>query len=77
MVTDKEKHEAFAAALLELYEVHPLPQYKYPKIAWRCQYDRDIALGNARQTGDLFLVEMFASKVPVHEIRSIHSLIYG
>ncbi len=77
MVTDKEKHEAFAAALLELYRVHPLPKYKYPKIAWRRQYDRDTALRNAHQMGDLFLVEMFASKVPVHEIRAVHSLIYG
>lgn len=77
MVTDKEKHEAFAAALKELYKLHPLPNYAYAKVSWRRNYDRDTALRNARQTGDLFLVEMFAAKVPVHEIRAVHSLIYG
>jgi hypothetical protein len=74
---DKAKNEAFAKALEGLYKMYPLPEYKYPKVAWRREYDRNTAVYNARHTGDLFLVEVFAHKVPKQEIEAIHTLIYG
>lgn len=71
------QHEAFAAALEGLYEIYPLPEYKYRKVQVSRENGRMTAIRNARMTGDRFLVEMFAVKVPVAEIRNVHSLIYG
>lgn len=72
-----EQNTAFAAALRELYEMHPLPDYKYQKVRWRSENDRERAFEYARCYGDLFMVEMFAVKVPHAEIRNVHTLIYG
>lgn len=80
MTTELERawqNEAFATALRGLYEMHPLPDYKYQKVRWRHENDRERAVIHARCGGDLFLVEMFAVKVPPREIEAIHTLIYG
>lgn len=77
IVEDDDKHRAFAAALKGLYDMHPLPEYKYPKVRWQREYDRGQALRNARQGQPLFMVELFAWKVPPREIEAVHTLIYG
>lgn len=74
---DKEKNRAFAKALEELYKRYPLPEYKYPKVFWRNHHDRDTAVRNARQGCPLYMVDIFAHKVPQQEIQAIHTLIYG
>lgn len=74
---DKAKNEAFAKALEGLYKMYPLPEYKYPRVAWRRQYERDTALDNARDGCPLYMIDIFAHKVPRQEIEAIHTLIYG
>lgn len=74
---DKEKNEAFAVALEQLYKMYPLPEYKYPKVFWRKYHDRDTALYNARAGCPLYMVDCFAVKVPQQEIQNIYTLIYG
>lgn len=73
-----EQHRAFAAALEELFRRYPLPEYKFQKVRWRREYDRDRALGYARSGDPLWMVEVFIDRhVPQDEIRNIHNLIYG
>lgn len=74
---DKEKNEAFAAAIEQLYKLYPLPEYKYPKVFWRKCYDRETAIDNARSGCPLYMVDIFAHKVPKQELENIHTLIYG
>lgn len=77
MTPDQEKHHAFVAALKALYEMYPLPAYKYRKVQWQREHDRRTALHNARAGDPIWMIELFAVKVPNVEIRNIHSLIYG
>lgn len=72
-----EQHRAFAAALEELFRRYPLPEYKHRKTAWQREYDRSVAIWNARKGDPLWMIEIFAHKVPLDEIRAIHTLIYG
>lgn len=74
---DKQKNEAFAAALEQLYKQYPLPEYKYPKVFWSKSHDRDTAVLNARQGCPLYMIDIFAHKVPQDEILAVHTLIYG
>lgn len=74
---DKQKNDAFAEALKELYKRYPLPEYKYRKVNWRRESDRDTAVRNARSGCPLYMIEIFATKVPMVEIQAIHTLIYG
>lgn len=73
----EEKHKAFAAALEELFRRYPLPEYKYPKVAWSRRYDREVAIRNAREGAPLFMIDVFVHRVPPTEIRTIHALIYS
>lgn len=77
IVEDDDKHRAFAAALKGLYELYPLPAYKYRKVQWQREHDRETAIRNARSGSPLFMVDIFAVKVPSDQIRNIHALIYG
>lgn len=77
MTPEQERARAFAAALEGLFEMYPLPEYKYQKTAWQRQYDRDTAIKNARDGCSLYMVDILAHGVPSTEIRNIHSLIYG
>jgi ribosomal protein L32E len=80
MTTPMERawqNEAFASALKELFKRYPLPKYKYQKVAWRRDNDRQVALRNARAGNGLYLITMFAHKVPPQEIETVHALIYG
>jgi hypothetical protein len=74
---DKEKNEAFAKALEGLYKMYPLPEYKYQKVRWQRLHDRETALRNALHGDPLFMIDIFAHKVPKQEIEAIHTLIYG
>lgn len=74
---DRAKHRAFAAALKGLYEMYPLPEYKYRKVQWQRENDRAAAVRNALSGSPLFMVDIFAHKVPRQEIENIHKLIYG
>ena len=76
-VEDDDKHRAFAAALKGLYDMYPLPPYKYRKIQWQRENDREVAVRNARSGSPLFMVDIFAVKVPRQEIEAVHTLIYG
>lgn len=71
------RNQAFVSALEELFRRHPLPTYKYPKVAWRREYDRKTALYNARTGCPVYMIDIFAHKVPSQEIRAIHALIFG
>lgn len=77
MVTDKEKHKAFASALRELFKRYPLPKYKYRKVQWQRENDREVAIRNALSGSPLYMVNCFISFVPPREIEAVHSLIYG
>lgn len=79
MTTTDEKNLAFAAALEELYLRYPLPEYKYQAVRNRNESYRDTARNMAARPShsDLFLIEMFAVKVPHDILRSVHSLIFG
>lgn len=79
MATTDEKNLAFAAALEELYLRYPLPEYKYQAVRQKNENYRDTALNLAARGhhGDLFVIEMFAAKVPHDILRSVHSLIFG
>lgn len=75
--SDQDKHKAFAAALEGLYKMYPLPDYKYPKVMWQRIYDRDTAIRNARSGCPLYMIDVFAHKVPHDKIKAVHALIYG
>lgn len=75
--SDQDKHKAFAAALEGLYKMYPLPEYKYPKVRWQRISDRATALNNARRGDPLYMIDIFAHKVPTKEIEAIRALIYG
>lgn len=75
--SDQDKHNAFAAALEGLFKMYPLPEYKYPKVRWQREYDRGQALRNARHGDPLYMIDIFAHKVPTKEIEAIRALIYG
>lgn len=72
-----ERHRAFAAALEELYRRYPLPKYKYPKVMWQRAHDRDVAVRNALRGCPIYMINVFAHKVPPEEIKAVHTLIYG
>jgi hypothetical protein len=74
-----EKNRAFAAALEELYLRYPLPEYKYRAVRQKNEGYRYTALNMAARLphGDLFVIEMFAVKVPHDILRSVHTLIFG
>lgn len=74
---DKAKNEAFAKALEGLYKMYPLPEYKYLKVSWRRENDRVTAIRNARDGCPLYMIDIFAHKVPRQEIEAIYALIYG
>ena len=78
MTPEQERARAFAAALEGLFEMYPLPEYKYRKVQWRRENDRETAIRNARATSELFMIDVFIDRhVPRKEIEAIHSLIYG
>jgi hypothetical protein len=71
------QHQAFADAIKELYKRHPLPKYKYAKVAWQRKYDRDTAVYNARTGSPLYMIDIFAVGVPRDELAAVHTLIFG
>lgn len=71
------RNEAFATALEELFRRYPLPAYKYQRVMWRRTYDRATALYNARTGCPLYMIDIFAHKVPPQEIAAVHTLIFG
>lgn len=78
MEPSKEQHRAFAAALEGLYKMHPLPEYKYRKVQWQRENDREVAVRNARDGAPLYMIDVFIDRhVPRKEIEAIHTLIYG
>ena len=72
-----EKHKAFACALRELFERYPLPAYKNRKVQRQRENDRMTALRNASTGSPLYMIDIFAHKVPPREIQTVHALIYG
>lgn len=71
------KHDAFAAALEELYKMYPLPEYKYRKVEWRRIHDRETAVRNARAGSPLYMIDCFTHKVPYQDLKAVYTLIYG
>ena len=71
------QHQAFADALKELYKRYPLPKYKYRKVEWQRENDRRTAVYNARTGSPLYMIDIFAVKVPPKEIAAVHTLIFG
>lgn len=75
--SDEEKRKAFADALKELFKRHPLPIYKYRRVQWNRENDRDTAIRNARSGSPLYMIDVFIDcHVPRNEINAVYALIY-